>query len=466
MLLQKLKVVLIFTILAGAISSCSSSSDGGGTSTADVITNGIDSSVAKIQSLGTAMSTGTTSFVLLDLDRKQRSTSVHAQNAASSCDTNGRPGDDANSNGVIDSGEEYSYGVNNEYTLQSFYCAMAAETDGPEAVSGAVSTLKMVTCAVEEMLGTITFDGVARSVSEIRIDLSCATQADIDDMNGTTGESATVLPIAATITASLNPTFSEIPNNTHFSHGIKIDGGSSLKFIILAKFDASSGVDPLENGDFEFATYGSGEAAGGGTGVEITAGRIERTSANSGKLWYEFRANRLKTSPTDTICPGTASNCGWSRHIRFSGDITFASDGDISDVSGFSGIIANGNEDEGVTGGNDDLHVITATGSLTSGITGKVWDGGMGTSPAELTNGDTLADLSAGTTTCITGGGTITTTCGGAPSVLQPSDDIKIFLRPGGATGDNGTWFQNLTEHGGLAYTGTTSAADEQFATP
>lgn len=454
----------IVTVSLLTLANCSSSSSGGGTTTAGQITNGIDSSVSKIQSLGTAMSSGTSSFVLLDLNRSTKS-SVHALSAANSCDTNGSPGDDGNSNGVIDSGEEYN-NSDNEYTLQSFYCAMAAETDGPEAVSGAVSTLKTVTCAVEEMLGSINFDGVARSVDEIRIDLSCATQADIDDMNGTTGDTATVLAIPATITASLNPTFSEIPNNAHFTHGIKIDGGSALKFIILAKFDASAGGDPLESGDFEFATYGSGEAAGGGSGVEITAGRIERTSGSSGKLWYEFRANRLKTNPSDTICPGTESNCGWSRHIRFTGDITFGSDGDISDVSGFSGIIANGNDQIGVTSGSDNVSVITATGSLTSGITGQIWGAAMGTSPAELADGDALADLSAGTTTCIIGGGAISTSCGGAPSILQPTDDIKIFLRPGGVTGDSSLWFQNLTEHGGLAYTGTTSAADEQFATP
>lgn len=456
---------LITMVLIALQVSCSSSSSGGGTSTADQITNGIDSAVTKIQSLGTAMGEGTSSFVLLDLHRTQRS-SVHAQNAASSCDVNGRPGHDDNSNGVIDSGEQYSSGMDNEYTLQSFYCAMAAETDGPEAVSGAVGTLRMVTCAVEEMLGAIVFDGVARSVDEIRIDLSCASQAEIDDMNGTTGESAAIMPIPATITASLDPTFSEIPNNTHFSHGIKIDGGSQLKFIILAKFATTSGADPLESGSFEFATYGAGEAAGGGTGVEITAGKIERTSDTSGKLWYEFRANRLKTSGGDTICPGTGSNCGWSRHIRFSGDITFADDGDIVDVSGFTGVIANGNDATGVSGGNDNVSVITATGSLTSGITGQIWGTVAPTSPIDLGDGDTLADLTAGTSTCITGGGAISTSCGGAPSALAPTEDIKIFLRPGGTTGDNGSWFQNLTEHGGLGYTGSTTTADEQFAQP
>lgn len=461
-----LKYVKFGSLLLGAsmLAGCSSSSSGGGTTTAGMITNGIDSSVTKIQSLGTAMSSGTSSFVLLDLNRSQRS-SVHALNAMSSCDTNGRPGDDVNSNGMIDSGEEYN-NTDNEYTLQSFYCAMAAETDGPEAVSGAVSTLKTVTCAVEEMLGAINFDGVERTVSEIRIDLSCATQADIDDMNGTTGETATVLPISATITAALNPTFSEIPNNTHFSHGIKIDGGSQLKFIVLAKFDASSGADPLENGDFEFATYGSGEAAGGGTGVEITAGRIERTSTSSGKLWYEFRANRLKSNPSDAICPDAGGSCGWSRHIRFTGDITFGSDGDIEDVSGFSGVIANGNED-GTGNPTDNSSVITAVGSLTTGISGQIW-GDSVSALNDLISGDTLADLTAGTATCIISGGAIATGggCAGAPSVLAPTDPIRAFLMPGGSSGNNGTWFQNLTEHGGLAYTGATTMADEQFATP
>ncbi|MBY0383829.1 hypothetical protein K2X05_01610 [bacterium] len=466
MFFQKIKWIIAFAIAGAMLSACSSSSDGGGTTTAGQITNGMGSSVTTLQSLGTAMSSGTSSFAIIG-QMRNRSSSVHAQSAANSCDENGGAGFDTNANGVIDSGERFNASAN-EYALQNFYCALAADSNGPETVSGAVGGIKMVVCAVERTLGSIVFDGVARSATAITIDRVCASQAEIDSMNEdngvtTDGLASATLNIPITITAQLNPTFSEIASNTHYSHGIKIDGGSMLTYIVVAKFDTSSGSDPLDNGDFEFATYGTGEAAGGGSGSEITAGRIERTGATSGKLWYEFRSNRLKNTSNDPICPGTQTNCGWSKHIRLTGDITFSGD-DVSSVSNFTGIIASGNDATGISGGSDSLSVITATGSLSTGITGKVWTGG---SPLDLSSGNTVANLTAGTTTCIVSGGAITTSCGGGvPSPFSPTEDIKIFLTPGGSTGNNGTWFSNISTHNGLGYTGATNAADEQFKTP
>ena len=279
------------------------------------------------------------------------------------------------------------------------------------------------------------------------------------------------MSIPVTITAALNPTFPEIAGNTHYSHGIRIasDDGTSLKYIILAKFDDTIAGDPLENGDFEFATMGTGTMMQG-SAVEFTAGKIDRTSSTAGTLWYESRINRIKhagawgAAVNDPACnPGSASSsCGFARHTRIRTDITFAA-GDISDVSNMSGVISEGYDSSGSGQMGDLAFVLTATGSLsTTGLSGKLWTSNN-ISPDDFTT-DVLTDVATFNhvdTTCIlAGGGGVSTVCGAAPVPLAPTQQVHNFAAPANDT----TWINWLSTHGGLGYSAATSLADIQSA--
>jgi hypothetical protein len=350
--------------------------------------------------------------------------------------------------------------------LQSFYCTLASESDGPEAVSGAVRTLKSVICAVEKQLGTLPFNTTAtvQPITSLTFDITCASQHFLDDM-GASGASSVTIPVtSASITTQANPNFTEISSNTHFSHGFRFNGemnGNNTTFIILAKFDPSFSGDPLESGDFEFMTMGTGMQ---GTAVETTAGKIVRSSSTSGRMWYEFKANRQKATANDAICPNDSSSCGWARHIRIATDITFAS-GDIADVSNFTGVISDSNDDTGAGGSGKQSRLITATGALTTGLTGKVWTS-SGSALDDMDGTTTVADLTAETTTCVIGAGTnITTTCGGigVPAYLDPATTAiqEFFLPP-----NNTTSFVLATTKGGVGFTGAATLANDQYANP
>ncbi len=320
-------------------------------------------------------------------------------------------------------------------------------------------------CAVEKQLGSLAFDGTVHSVTSITIDTRCASAEMLEDINGSPTTSF-VMPLPSTITATKNVAadISEFSTNTHYSHGLKIasNDGTSLKFIVLAKFDDTVEGDPIENGDFEFATYGTGNQMQG-TAIEYTAGKIERTSPTTGKMWYEARHNRIKASLGDVICqPGNpSSSCGFARHVRLKTDIVFSGDGDIADVSNMSVIMSQGDDTTGSGQATDFTNIITATGSLTSGLTGKSWTTlAPQTSPADLV----LQELSDGViwgtpvTSCIIGGGSIGTSCIGAPAAHAPTGAVASFVAPPNTS----SWLQVISASGGIGFTTATTLADAQ----
>jgi hypothetical protein len=389
------------------------------------------------------------------------------QSTATSCTEHGEPGSDGYNGGTVDgtvsSNERYDITETN-YALQKFYCLLAAESHGPETVSGAVSTLKMVACAVERNLGTISFNNTPVPVTSITIDTNCATLEDIVDMGGTSATGSVTMTFNGTITAATNPSGSnwpEVAGNTYYTHGLRIasDDGTSLKYLLLAKFDDTVAGDPVENGDFEFATMGTGTLMQG-TAIEYTAGRIDRSSATSGSLWFEMRVNRIKKTDVNLCQPSDPSSqsCGFARHTRIKGDITFAS-GDITDVSNLTGIMTEGYDDDNSGQMSDFSSAVTATGSLATEITGKTyWASGM--SPADLGVSATLgADFTAEPTSCIIAGGAITATGCGLPLAVD-STAIKPFYNPSNST--SSTWIDWLSTHGGIGYSGSTTAADTQ----
>jgi hypothetical protein len=454
--MKKITLLATAVVVTFCVMGCNS---GGGTSSSPLtatgkMVSGMGGAVTTIQNLGAALGSGNT-FSL-----NQRNVSSLA--AGSKCTVHAEPGTDANLNGIVSDAEKMS-NTDPKYALQKFYCTLASDSTGPESVSGAVNLIKTITCAIEKQLGTLAFDNTPVAITGITLDLSCATQAQINNMTNGTG--AVTIAGGATVTSALNPTFAEIPGNTHYSHGIKIvsNDNTSLKFIILAKFDPAS-PNPLQSGDFEFATVGTGTMMQG-TAIEFTAGKIYGTGTTK-HLWYESRSNRAKTSIGDPICPGTSGSCGFSRHIRLSTDISFLN-GDIDSVSNMSGIMTDGGDSTGSSGQSNNMNLVTATGSLSSGggITGKLYN--KNSAPSTLTGGSTILNTftggEIGTTSCITAAGLgVTTACSGAPAPLSPAGAINIFFSPANST----AWIVNASTKGGLGYSGETTFADEQFVNP
>lgn len=439
--------------------SCSGSGNYLRLSTAGKMSLGIGSAVSAIQGIGGAMGTNGT-FSVNSLNE------VTTMSAATKCTIHAEPGDDANFDGVVSDGERLS-ASDNKYALQKFYCALASDSTGPESVSGAVNLIKTIACALDKQLGSLVFNDTPVAISSITLDATCASQAQIDNMSNSSGQATAVIPISggAQVTASLNPTFSEIPGNTHYTHGIKIlsNDGTSLKFIIVAKFNAAVLVDPIKSGDFEFATLGTGTMMQG-TAVEFTAGKIYGASTTK-HLWYESRSNRAKSGVSDPVCPGTSGSCGFLRHIRLSTDISF-SNGDVENVSNLSGIMTDAGDSTGSSGQSDRINIVTAIGSLSTGLTGKVYDKSV--APSSLNGSSTLANTFSGgeigVTSCIMSqGSAITTSCGSAPAPLAPTGPIQTFIAPANTTP---TWLTNSSTKGGIGHSSTVSFEDEQFVNP
>ena len=443
--------------MAVVFSRCSSSSSSSGSSlsTASKITTGLGSATSAIQGMGGTLA-ATSSFAV---------GGNHITSAATSCDVHGDPGLDGlhggTVDGVIDSSERY-YQSEANYALQKFYCTLAAESTGPETVAGAVRTIKMVACAVEQNLGSINFNNTPVAFTSITIDTHCATAQQITDMGGSGG--TLTMTLNGTITAAKDPSGSnwpEVSGNTYYSHGIRIasDDGTSLKFVLLAKFDDTVAGDPVENGDFEFATMGTGTMMQG-SAIEYTSGKIDRISSTSGSLWYESRINRVKSSGSDPICNGTTSSCGFTRHTRVKGDLTFTG-GDISDVANLTGFITEGYDTTGSGQTSNYSFAVTATGSLASEITGKIYD--RNASAATFGGTDTLnGNFTAGTTTCIQSGGAILSSGCATPLAVGAATTISAFFLP--SNSPTSTWIDYLSTHGGIGYSGSTTAADTQTA--
>jgi hypothetical protein len=193
-----------------------------------------------------------------------------------------------------------------------------------------------------------------------------------------------------------------------------------------------------------------------GSTVDYTAGKISGGAVATRHLWYEARSNRVKTSIGDANCPSTGGSCGFTRHVRINTDISFTG-GDISNVSNMSGMMSDASDSTGSSGQTDRISVVTATGNLSTGLTGKVYS--ATSAPSALTT-EALSNLTIGTTTCIPSAGAAITT-GGACTVapLQPTGAIKTFLLPANST----TWLSHASQHGGVGFSTAVTSADEQF---
>jgi len=446
-----ISLAVVFSRCAGS----SSPASGSALTTAGKMTTGLGSAADAIQGMGGTLAT-TSSFAV---------GGNNIQSTATSCTEHGEPGADSGPiDGAVDSSEKYSTSHDN-YALQKFYCTLAAESNGPETVSGAVGTLQMVACAIERNLGSLTFNNTPVPFTSITIDTNCASAADIADMGGTGG--SVTMTFNGTITAATNPSggnWPEVPSNSYYTHGLRIasDDGTSLKYLLLAKFDDTIEGDPVESGDFEFATMGTGTMMQG-TAIEYTAGRIDRSSSTSGSLWFEMRVNRIKSGINDPICqPGTSSSsCGFARHTRIKGDLTFTS-GDISDVANLTGVMSEGGDSNG-SGQSDYSSVVTATGSLATEITGKVYT--RNASPATFGSTDTLTgNFTGGTKSCILAGGAIVTSGCGTELAVGGTNTITAFFQPSNSA--SSTWIDHLSTHGGIGFSGTKTVADRKAGTP
>lgn len=453
-----------FLIIAGMVAlslsavRCGSSGSGGAErlTPAGKMSSGLGSSVSTIQNVGGAMGANGTFAI--------PARNVDTLSALTKCTSHGEPGSDSNSDGVVSDSEKYN-SSDVHYALQKFYCTLAADTSGPETVSGSVKLMKTVICAVEKQIGNLAFDNNPVAISGITLDLTCATQAQIDNMSGSMGQTSAVLTITggATVTSALVPTFPELGANGYYSHGVRIASNTPglLKFIVVTKFDSSVSGNPVESGNFEFATYGTGSMMQGNA-VEYTAGKISGGTSTTKHLWYEARMNRVKASPTDPNCPGTSGSCGFARHVRLSTDISFSS-GDISGISNLTGIISDGGDSTGSSGQTDQMNLVTATGSLSTGISGKVWTlaAPAAGSLSSYNSVSTISTLAAQPASCIASAGSaVTTGACGAVTPLTPSGTVKTFFLPANST----TWFMDAATHSGIGFTGPATLGDEQFA--
>lgn len=191
-------------VLFSRCSGVGSSGSSGSTplTTAGKITSGLGSATTTLQSLGGALANGNSSF---------STGGNHIQSPATSCTSHGDPGSDANLDGSVSDSERYFSNSSPNFALQKFYCTLAANTNGPESVSGAVRLIKTVSCAIEKQLGSITFNNVPVSVSSLTIDTRCATAAMLEDMNGNVPTTSITMSIPLTITAALTPSGSNFP---------------------------------------------------------------------------------------------------------------------------------------------------------------------------------------------------------------------------------------------------------------
>jgi hypothetical protein len=200
-----------------------------------------------------------------------------------------------------------------------------------------------------------------------------------------------------------------------------------------------------------------------GTGIEYTAGKIQRSSSTSGTLWYEMRVNRIKNPDINVCQPSnlSASSCGFARHTRVKGDLTFTS-GDISDVSNLSAVLTEGYDTTGSAQSSNFSFAVTAKGSLASEITGQVYT--RNDTPINFGALEPLSNVAytAQPTTCIVSGGAISHTGCSSPLNVASDTTVTAYFQPSNST--SSTWIDYLSTHGGLGYSGSTSVADTQSA--
>lgn len=432
---------------------------------------------------------GQTGSVMLGSSSLLRSRDIQiAEEAATQCTIHADPGKDGDSNGdnvvngmddpgalngVIDDQDRLSEG-HIEFALRKMYCTLALESKGPETVSGAMSTLKSIVCALEKQTGAdIPFDGVSRNLTGITFDLQCADQEELDDMGCTPGATSITLPFVGTWISNTDTSdeddFPELDGTNYYNHAIRLDGemgqceertgqrGEAQPFVVTVAAKFEDGADDPSEGDFEFATFVNG--LHGPDRSEVTTGKILRSEdGETGELWFEYRDNRIGGEEC-------GEDCNFSRHIRINTNVGFDEAGDIESLTNLSGLIADVYDDsKGPTGY---AKLVTARGSSGTGITGS-----YDAANVNVTLATTYDDVNGSTIlSCVDDSDRKDITVGACAAdteyQMETTDVLGPFFLPGGVAGDNLDWFQSLAGFDGIGFAGEAEiTSDGQFANP
>lgn len=368
-----LRSILSLSLIASAGAGCSKTTATTPT-TAATATYSVDKPSAVITTVGKAVAvagagisgTATSSLARSSRDGLEGSANMTSAN----CGSHGQPLD-ANGTQINSS--------DTKFPGTTAYCIMTKNDYSPETVQGAFETPRAVICAAER--AGITFDGLPHSVT-LTLDTNCMTSTQLAQM---TGGSATSVSMTATITASKPAAF-----NTYFDSGIRVQISSeNIDYSVGTKITSSS---------IEFLSAETG-------GTNESGAFSGSLDLNTGALRYEGRMERI-------LCT-TASRCGWNRHIRAYADLKITN-GAPSDVKGISLAYMNIAAPPGQSGYQGVL--VTADGTLASGIKARAWNANNGTagqSPTASSQYDTIANWAETTNTyCYTNASDTATTCG------------------------------------------------------
>lgn len=350
--------LLVATIVLVLVSGCGSDPAAFSSDKPSVIMDTISTAVVKT---GAGLSTGSRQYRLPLVG-------VSARPTSSDCDENGTP------DGINQS--------NNNYPGYFTYCNLTVENGG-DTVPGGFNTVKMVSCALEEATGGITFDGVERTVT---VSGSSSCFEGMDDE----------LPASFTVALTATAPFSA---NTNFEKGVVLAiDDLDMNFKLGANVSGTK---------LSFISAETGEAGE----TSFTAGTYDTATET---VWYEGRFDRIE-------CP-TSSRCGWNRHIRMTADLT---GDDLNTLSfGYSNIQAPPGQ-SGYAG-----VVITASGEFASGIKARLW---QASGISAIANYQTVANWSSevSNTACYTSGSETATTCG---TGLDKFTDNAKFVMGGNET--------------------------------
>ena len=407
-----LPVALSLIIVLG----CNKKSDDAASTTSSTdVTNAVGLIQTGIGVVGSGMSGST----VMSLD--QYYPMAVTQLTSSLCDSHGSP---LQSNGSSLSQSAATY------PFVHTYCAMTI-SDG-ETVKGGFSLVKSLICVLEK--GGIQFAGATQSITANFNDTQCWPSG------GPGGETGT---ITISATGSSPASF-----NSHFDKGVIFTVDSyGLEFKIAAN---------LTSDKIEFIAYENwnGANAGNSTGNQsVMAGELNKTT---GVLRFEKRDERIRST-----C--TTSSCGWNRHTRLYAQLglTNGEPSSLTSLSyGYSDVQANASTLSGSTN-NGYGKVITAKGSLSSGLKARLFQTSPGISYSNLQSTGSYSETS--NTACATSSGVNdAATCASESGIANFSSNTKFTLVTGASPTHTSpaTWLSSFT---GFNYSTVSLDTDNAF---
>jgi len=267
------------------------------------------------------------------------------------------------------------------------YCSMTVDSSG-DTVLGAFDTPNMVSCLLTQ--AGIQYGGVQQTVTITDAMLAACPSASGNVPSGT----------VITMTGSSPASF-----NSNFTYGVILNIASfGLTFHMATSFT---------NNKISFLTEEAWSSPSAYSGVG--AGTLD---TSTGDLWYERRDERGTCT--------TSGSCGWNRHTRIHALLTMSGTTPTG-LSSISFAYSNISYTPGQSAFMGTL--ITASGDLTTGIKGRLWqanDGSTG-SPAgdtDYTNAGHWAE-NAGSS-CFTSASETATTCGTGISGMSSSTNFVL----------------------------------------